>query len=114
MSEGREGITFICHYGLERSRAAAQAFRDLGVSADHFVGGTKKIANMPIDELKNNLSKNTYAILIYDQRSKDEEYNNKQIATEKLDKLGISYEVVDSAALAIMLFDRGKNLDDYL
>jgi hypothetical protein len=108
------GMTFVCHYGLERSRAAAEAYRSLGVDACHFVGGTKRIASMPLQELKSAFPKNSTAILIYDQRSGDDEYKRKMDALDKLNALGIDYEVVDTATLAIMLLESGRNIDDFL
>lgn len=114
MAECGEGLTFICHYGLERSRAAANAFNDIGIEANHFVGGTRKIANMPLNELNAAFTRDVCVMLIYDQRSGDEEYKNKMLATAKLDKLGIDYTVVDTASLAIMLYERGLDIDNYL
>jgi hypothetical protein len=108
------GAIFVCHYGLERSRAAAEAFNDIGLAVGHFIGGTNAIAELPVEEIKKRIPLTSKVFLIYDQGSKENEFQDKENAADKLKLAGIDYGVIDTPALTIMLFECGKNINDYL
>jgi|WetSurSiteA1Bulk_404760.scaffolds.fasta_scaffold01334_4 hypothetical protein len=104
----------VCHYGLERSRAAAEALQKIGARINHFVGGTREISCLSTEEIKEHIKPNTNLLLIYDQGSPSDEYTHKEMATKKLDQAGIGYTIIDTAQLEIMLYEQGLNLSDYL
>jgi hypothetical protein len=115
MSEdGETSIMLVCHLGLERSRAGSEAFNSIGIKIGHFVGGTREMARLTTNELKDQVGTNTDLLLIYDQGSPTDEYRDKEIATDKLRKAGIEYSIIDTPQLEIMLRERGLELSDYL
>lgn len=106
--------TLVCHYGRERSRAAAEAMQTIGAKINHFVGGTREIASLPVEEIKKRIKPDTNLLLIYDQGSPSSEFAHKEAAVKKLDQAGIQYTTIDTAQLGIMLYERGLDLNDYL
>jgi hypothetical protein len=117
MSEKSEspGVMLICNWGLGRSRAGEKAYRSIGVDAGRFIGGTNAMRTMSDEEIKRRIPKGTSVLLIYDQGTKDPgEYEDKELAVERLNNLGIGFRVIDSLKLAIMLYDEGVNIDEFL
>lgn len=112
--EEKPGLLFVCYLGAERSRAAAEAFSEIGAVVGHFIGGTSAMAGLSVEEIKQQIPPQTNVLLIYDQGSGDSEYKAKEVATEKLKKAGICYDIIDSPELEILLRERGKELSDYL
>lgn len=112
--EEKPGLLFMCHLGLERSRAVAEAFSEIGAVVGHFIGGTQVVAGLSVEEIKRQIPPHTNVLLIYDQGSPDCEYKAKEVATEKLKKAGVCYDIIDTPELEIMLWERGKDLSDYL
>ena len=104
----------MCFLGVERSRAAAEAFSEIGAAVGHFVGGTKAMSTMSVEEIKQQIPPDTNVLLIYDPGSKDSEFEAKQTAIGKLKKAGICYDVIDTPELEIMLRERAKELSDYI
>ena len=113
MGECREGATYICHLGLQRSRATAEALRSKGIKAKHFEGGTDRLTKLSPNEIKKELGKSPVT-LIYDMSGSDDQFNNKEKALEKLKAAGIKPDVVDIATIAACLHDNGLDINDFL
>lgn len=106
---------FVCYAGIERSRAAAEGLRDGGIAdVAHFTGGTHKLAAMSEAEIQRAIDPQTKIVVIYDQGSKDSEFQAYQKAVDKLQNLGYRVIVWDTARLAIELYSRGININHYL
>jgi len=115
MEEHKSGSIFICHQGLERSKAAADALREkLGLGVSHFPGGTQRLVELGDEEIRAELGESGVVNLIYDHGSSDREYLNKEKALEILRKLGIKPNVIDTADLAACLSENGIDINDYL
>ncbi|MFC1710193.1 hypothetical protein ACFL0F_00850 [Patescibacteria group bacterium] len=107
-------MIFICHYGQERSRAAADAYKDIGAKAGHFTGGTRNLNRLTEDEIRKQISPGSQVYLIYDQGSPQNEYEEKEKAVRKLKEMGIDYTILETSGLRTILFDQGVDLFDYL
>jgi hypothetical protein len=105
---------FICHQGIERSRAAAQALQDEGYSASHIKGGTAKIKELTPKEIRNLIPKNAKVKIIYDEGSPTVEYDDLESATAILAQADVKWEQISTADLLCALYTLGIRLYDYL
>ena len=95
---------FICHQGVERSRAAKNALTDNGYLASHFEEGTDKLKNMAHDKIREICTEEGLKVhLIYDQGSPRVEYDDMEQATEVLRKLGIKWKQISTNDLICAL-----------
>lgn len=103
----------ICFSGKERSRRAARAFRDGGVTVQHFDGGTKRILGMSIEEIKKTFSIYPFVTIIYEQGSKEEEYQAYIRARDKLKEAGVTTQTKDMFDIEIRLRDLNIDIMNY-
>jgi len=82
---------FVCHWGIERSRAAVQALQNEGYSASHIEGGTERIKNLTPPEIRSLIPEKAKVRVIYDQGSPKVEYEDLEKATDILAKAGIKW-----------------------
>lgn len=109
-----KGVTFICHQGLERSRAVSEALSSkLGVNTRHFHGGTQRLSWLSEEEIKSEIGDGPVT-LIYDQGSSDREYMNKEKALSKLRQAGINPTIASTADIAACLHENGLDINDFL
>lgn len=105
---------FICHMGLERSPAAAEGLKHQKYLADHIPGGTAKIKTMTPEEIKALIPEDAKVRIIYDQGSKQIEYDDLEKAEAILEHAGIHWKRVSTVDLMCALYTLGIRLEDYL
>ncbi len=105
---------FVCFAGLERSRRISRAFNDAGKITTSFKGGTKRLSALSIEDIKNEILPDTQVTVIYEDGSKQEEYDAKQRVLDKLKKAGLPYKTANIATIWARLRELDIDLSDYL
>lgn len=103
---------YICRLGLNRSVAAQKMHESIGEKADIFPGGTSGLVKMDDKDILSVIG-GRRPYLIYDHR-----HNERQVfieAEERLDHLGISFNVMDTPSLSILSYQlTGHGIDEFM
>lgn len=106
---------YICHFGLNRSVAIVRAMNDKGVRADYFKGGTSRMRTMNTRDIKKEVRSYSVVVLIYDPaESTRAEFEDKQVAVDKLASIGVRPIMMSNSQLATTLHEQGQNVNDYM
>lgn len=105
---------FVCFLGIERSKAVSKAFNAAGKFTTSFEGGTRKMSKMTPDAIKKQVHPETPVTIIYEERSKDPEYQAYRGAIDKLKLAGIPYKISNVLHLMARLRELDIDLSDYL
>ncbi len=112
--ECRHPHVFICHYGFERSRAAAAALSENSFDAMHIQGGTNLIQTLQPEQVRAMIPKDAKVTVIYDHGSPRQEYEDFQSATAVMDEARIRWRQLSTTDLYCSFYTIGVRLDDYL
>lgn len=103
---------YICRLGLNRSVAAQKMHQSIGEKAEIFPGGTSKLVRMNDKDILSVIG-GMRPYLIYDQRHNERQEFIK--AEEKLNELGISFNVMDTPSLSILSYQlTGHGIDEFM
>lgn len=103
----------VCYAGKERSPRLAKAFNDAGVLTASFENGTKNLGVLPVEKIKKIFPPKTMVRIIYEEGSKQEEYDSYRKAVDKLKAAKIPYQTNNMLYFGATLKELGVNMFDY-
>ncbi len=102
----------VCFAGKERSPRLAKAFNDAGVLTASFENGTKNLGALPVERIKKIIPPKTMVRIIYEEGSKQEEFDSYRKTIDNLRAAKIPYETNNMLYFGATLKELGINMFD--